>query len=284
MLEGAVPSPGFLGDLDDPWVLEIAEALPPETVRIPCVGDLPDPWPDGLKSSRDLVLHRSILSQADFPRIRALRAGDGGPGRIVVAVGPNVRARELERLVPLVDAILPEATARETIGRHLGTSEVRPRPGGSRPTVAIVSANFEWRRTLADAAEAAGYPARPSAAWPESVEAPLAVWDVPVLEPIWSATLKRESRGRSIVALIGFADRETVGRARAAGASACLDLLADPDDLRFVLDRLADRLAPPARFPGRSRIDGPADPVPPVPAHARARTSVRSVAGGRLDA
>ncbi|MEJ7639102.1 MAG: hypothetical protein WKF75_14300 [Singulisphaera sp.] len=62
-----------------------------------------------------------------------------------------------------------------------------------------------------------------------------------------------------MVALLGFADRATVGQARAHGASACLELPYDLADLVFVLDRLAASRAVPAHE------------VPPPPAAARRR-------------
>ena len=67
-----------------------------------------------------------------------------------------------------------------------------------------------------------------------------------------------------MVALLGFADRATVGQARAHGASACLELPFDLADLVFVLDRLA---AP--------RIE-PAHEVPPPPAAAGAGVGLRA--------
>ena len=35
----------FVGDLDDPWVASLADALPAGARRIACAGDLPDDWP-----------------------------------------------------------------------------------------------------------------------------------------------------------------------------------------------------------------------------------------------
>jgi hypothetical protein len=83
--------------------------------------------------------------------------------------------------------------------------------------------------------------------------AALCVWDVPVLEPGWSKDLSRRAKLGMVVALMGFADRSLVRQARAAGASACLDLPCDPADLVDVLDRLASL-----------RLDGAHDVPPPA--------------------
>jgi hypothetical protein len=251
----------FAGDLDDPWVAAIAEALPPGTVRIPCAGDLPETWPGG-RPPAVLVLHRPLLTGLDAERLRRLRGRGDRPPRVVVCVGPHARAHQLERWSPLVDAILPEATARETIARHVGTGA---RASVPRPAVAVVSSQYELRWTLADACRDAGYQAELARSWPEAVPAPLAVWDVPVLEPGWPVLLEAQAATRCVVALLGFADRETVALARARGAAACLDLPCDPADLAFVLDRLAQRLA----RPGARRRAEPAHGLPPAPASSR---------------
>src|SRR5947209_3251653 len=126
------PSALFLGDLDDPWVAAIADALPADAARSPCAGDLPDVWPIEAALVPTLVLHRAILTDADADRLRRLLAPPGTPPRTILAVGPHARFQQLERWVPLVEAVLPEATAAETVGRHL-TSPRRPAPVGVRP-------------------------------------------------------------------------------------------------------------------------------------------------------
>jgi hypothetical protein len=258
---GPEPPSWFAGDLDDPWVAAIAAALSPDTIRIPCPGDLPESWPKGGPTTT-LVLHRPILSLRDAESLRRLRSREGNAPRIVLCVGPHARYHHLERWSSLVDVVLPEATARETVARHVGA---RPRPSGPRPTVVVVSGLHEIRCTLADACRAAGYRVAPARVWSEATTGSLVVWDVPVLEPGWPRLLESLAAARAVVALLGFADRPTVDLARARGAAACLDLPCHPDDLTFVLDRLAPR---PAR-PGARRLAEPAHVLPPAPTAPR---------------
>lgn len=250
----AEPSVLFLGDLDDPWVAAIAEALPRRSAREHCRDALPaDPPAAGV-----VVAHRGVLTPPDGEALRRLR--ERGT-RVLLCVGPHVRARDVEQFAGTVDIVLPEATASETIARHLlvagdESEDFATRP--IRPMVAVVAGAFETRRMLAEACERAGYPARPFASWEEATPSRLAVWDAPVLDAGWDETLRAAAGRRSVVAMIGFADRGLVARAREAGAAACLDLPCDLDDLAFVLDRLALR---PEPLPP---IDGP-HAVPPRP-------------------
>jgi hypothetical protein len=259
-MEGPAPLCWFVGDLADPWVAAIAAALPVGTLRIPCGGDLPEAWPAGGLPGT-VVLHRPLLSPLDAERLRRLRAlGEPAP-RVVLCVGPHARYHQFERWSALVDVVLPEATARETVGRHVGPPA---RASGPRPAVAVVSGHFEQRRTLADACRAAGYRAEPARDWSGAAPAAPAVWDVPVLDDDWPSLLEAQAASRIVVALLGFADRQTVGLARARGAAACLDLPCDAADLAFVLDRLAPR-------PGVIRTVEPAHALPPAPAAWRRR-------------
>lgn len=232
------PGPGvlFLGDLDDPWVAEIADALPEGAGRVGRDGRWPGSWPRGFEAARVVVVHRPILAPGDGEAFLALKARPGPPTRLVLCVGPHVRAADLERWAGPADVILPEATASETVARHVAA---RPRPAFVRPRVAVVGGTFEARRVLADACEAAGYRASSARDWDEAPREGLAIWDVPVLEPGWERTLEAEARRREVVCLIGFADRDLVARARLRGAAACLDSTSDPADLAFVLDRVA---------------------------------------------
>ncbi|MEJ7639101.1 MAG: hypothetical protein WKF75_14295 [Singulisphaera sp.] len=47
------------------------------------------------------------------------------PPRVVLCVGPHAKHAELERLALLIDEVVPEATARDTIARHLPGGEDR---------------------------------------------------------------------------------------------------------------------------------------------------------------
>jgi hypothetical protein len=272
----------FLGDLDDPWVAALAGAMPAGTRLFDSAGDVPDDWPEAAHALTPgpsaIVLHRANLSPHDAERLARLRFGMK-PGRaagalpaprVILCFGPHVRHAELERWSAqgLVDAIVSEATARDTIGRHLFTVERESSLStGSRPAVVVVSANFELRRTLVDACESLGYPPEPVCDWSEMRSSGLAVWDVPVLEPDWTETLARHAAVSTVVVLLGFASRKLVVEARAHGASACLELPLDLLDLGYVLDRVTARQGDPGHA------------VPPRPASLRHRSDRPQVAG-----
>jgi hypothetical protein len=251
------PLPWFVGDLADPWVSAIAEALSPGARRFDAPGPLPDSWPEGWSDARRVVVHRAHLTDGDRERLGRLKAEAGQKLRLILCVGPQPRYRDVERWAPMVEAVLPEAIARETIARHVGGTVVRA-PGAVRPRIAVVSALHELRMALADACREAGYPVEPAADF-AATSARRVVWDVPVLEDDWPRRLAHEARSRAVVALMGFADRATVDLARSRGASACLDLPCDPADLAFVLDRLF----------AEERVGDPAHVVPPDPAGLR---------------
>ncbi len=265
-MEGLDRATWFAGDLDDPWVASIAEALPRDSFRIDCPGDLPETWPIDRPTPFALVLHRSNLTATDAQRVGRLKARADRTPRVVLCVGPHARYVEVERWSRLVEAVIPEATARETVLRHALAIERPPRPVGVlRPRVAVVSTNFELRTTLADAARAGGFSVE-TAPEPDDVSPGVAsVWDVPVLEPDWPTRLARLVRFGPVVALLGFADRSSVTLAKRHGASACLDLPCDVGDLLSVLDRVAT-----------TRQD-PAHEVPPSPIGMRAALASESI-------
>lgn len=255
----------FIGDLDDPWSLGIAAALPAGTRRLHCGGDLPESWPEVARQARSIVLHRPAVALMDHDRLRRLRERpEGQPApRLFLCLGAQARQRQVERCAPLVDTILPEATARWTIGRHFLPPEV---PGANparkpiEPSVVIVSQQTEMRAMLADACRRGGFAVRPARDWSTAAIDGLALWEVPVLEPDWPCLLRAESKHRPVVALLGFADRDLVTQAREAGAFACLDQPCDPADLVWLLQRihaLHGRLA-------NKRIE-PGHGVPPRP-------------------
>ncbi|HWE37144.1 MAG TPA: hypothetical protein VG406_11310 [Isosphaeraceae bacterium] len=237
----------FVGDLGDPWVGAIAAGLPGAVETIDAPGDLPESWPD-LGGGGTLVLHRAGLSRGDAARLRRLREGPGGPERVVLVIGPQGRYHQWDAWETLVDASLFEATAAATIARYLA-AEPPMRPTGPRPAVAVVGGERELARTLAESCARGGFEAtvdRDGRALPAGG---IVVAVVPTLEPDWPEVLAAWARGRRVVALLGFADRPTVARAFASGALACLDLPCDPDDLAFVLDRLAPRVEPAHALP-----------------------------------
>jgi hypothetical protein len=221
-----------------------------------------------------VVLHRALLTATDAERLARLRSAVATAPRVVLCVGPHVRYADLERwsALGLVDAAVPEATARDTIARHLDAGDEPPtrRPTGPRPRVAVVATSAELRRTLAEACEALGYPAEPACDWSGAAASGPAIWDVPVLEPGWTRDASWRSRLGPLIVLLGFADRDLVDQARAHGASACLELPYDWLDLGYVLDRVTAARAEPSHA------------VPPPPSSSRRRSAAAvTVTAGR---
>lgn len=247
----------FVGDMSDPWVAAIADALPDTVSRIQCEGDLAESMLFPPAPLRTLLLHRTRLTPHDGELLARLRGSRVPPPRVVLCAGPHIRYAELERWSALFDVLVPEATARETVARQFQVRDDSPRVLGSRPRVSIVSVNFELRHALSDACVAAGYQAVPFADWSDASPGGLAVWDVPLLDPSWPKSLSRRAKTSTVVALFGFPDRAIVSEARSHGASACLELPCDVDDLVNILDRLA-----------ATRAEGAHD-VPPAPASHR---------------
>jgi len=267
----------FVGDLDDPWVASIADALPPGTRRVACPGDLGDTFTargDG-PAPGVVVLHRATLTGHDAERLARWRGGASAPQRVVLCFGPHVRHVDLERWAELAEVALPEATARDTIARHaLSPAQAAARtrrPGvGPKARVVALSANASIRHTLVEACESAGYPCSAAREWSDAPATCPVVWEVPVFDADWPQALARRTRVGPVVALFGFPDRAVVAEARARGASACLELPFDLADLTNALDRLP--------FPRNE----PAHDVPPPPA-AR-RRAARAVADVGRDA
>jgi hypothetical protein len=247
------PAVHFFGDLSDSWVVKIADALPVDSKRDDCPGLLPEQTP----TANILVVHRALLGANDSNILRHWR--EHGP-RIILCVGPNVRARDVELLGKSVDVILNDATASEIVARYVGSHDhsdpISPRE--TLPLLAVVASGYEMRRMLVDAAKVAGFPARGFATWDEATPSRLAIWDAPVLFPGWEKQLIEPSRKRTVLAMIGFPDRYSVALARDAGAAACLDFPCDIADLAYVLDRLS------AHESSSLLIDGPHS-VPPTP-------------------
>ncbi|WZO99216.1 hypothetical protein EP7_000815 [Isosphaeraceae bacterium EP7] len=273
----------FIGDLGDPWVRDLAEALPSAAARWHCAGDLPQTWPQACKSARLIVIHRSTLTESDLRRIVVLR-GPGSP-RVILVAGAYAESVELARWSRHVDLILTDATAASTLARQLSN----PAPATSiapARQLAVVSTDFEVRRILVELVEAAGALAIACRDWLEVPPGLPALWDVPTLEPGWSDDLARQSAGRRVICLLAFADRTTVREARRRGASACLDWPCDPLDLAWVLTQDLERPAVPrssaSTSPGRG--DGPEAAVPPAPASARRSQPSRALAVGDASA
>ncbi len=241
----------FAGDLGDPLAAEIARALPvARTRRLDCPLNLPKPWPAvGDQAPRVVIVHRAHLGETDAGRLARLRRRLGPERRVILCVGPHVRYADIERWSPWIDLVLPEATAAETIGRHVGGFELvagarSPQPNGR--TIAVVSTNTELRATWDAILRLAGF---------EVVEAENlaglsprlpAVWDVPVLEADWPDRLAARCLVGPTIAAIGFLDRTTRALARSAGAGACLDMPCDLADLTRAVDRITGLRRDPA--------------------------------------
>lgn len=250
----------FLGELDDPWVAAIADALPANTLRMASYGELPDGWPDLVRSVRTLVLHRSVLTITDAERLRRLRTPEGQGPRVILCVGPYARYHQLARWSALADVIVPEAIAAEVIGRHVSEIRTRTASMGPKGRIVALSSNHEMRQMLTETCSEAGYPALAARDWSEVRPGGSVIWDVPVLDEGWPDVLEREGRTRRVVAMLGFADRMTVSLAKSKGAAACLELPCEVADLVFVLERVAVAAIP--------HVD-PAHTVPPAPARFR---------------
>jgi hypothetical protein len=285
----ASPCPiGFIGDLHDPWVAAIADAIattrPVRRVRStrPLTDD-----PFGESATPDaIVVHRHQFAAGDAGRLAAWREADHPP-TLVIVISPYVRYEELERWSSLADIVVSEAIAADVLpgrlARCLDCSTRLPPPPGCR--IEVAGGTDELSRALVDVCTRAGYPAlavdertidgASTGIADDTKTSPdgrlLTLWELPILEPGWSDGLARRSRRTGpVIALAGFADRSVVARARAAGAAACLELPCDLDDLIDVVDRVArlamegsrplparpeppHRLPPPRRNPRRHR-------------------------------
>ncbi len=249
-LRDVSPCPvGFIGDLADPWVVAIAEGLasvcPVE--RISCNGPLPD-RPFGQDPPSALVIHRHRLSAADAALLSEWRESTNGL-HLTLVVSPFTRYEEVERASTVVDAIVSEAIAAEVLPGRLKRrldGDRRLAATSARPAcrVEVASGDPELARMLAEVCTRAGYPTRTiddrqiGEQRPASTDRVLTVWDVPVLESGWPRRLRaRAIQIGPMIALTGFADRETVTRAREAGAFACLELPCELEDLVDAIDR-----------------------------------------------
>jgi hypothetical protein len=264
-MDGSAAAIWFVGDLSDPWVATIADALPAShgIVRIDSAGELPpgrtldlDPKP------RLIVVHRRTLAPRDADWLKEWRPQGGGASSpaLVLCVGPYVRYEELERYSGLVDLVLSEATAADVLPRHVarlleGRAGRTPRAENDPAVrVLVASSSTELCRTIAEACAAAGYRIEQgddeivSNRSPSSNEQShtgelcLTIWDVPVLEA-WTERLERHARHTGpVVALMGFPDRNMVAQAKSKGAIACLELPLNLDDLVDVIDRFTQTL------------------------------------------
>jgi hypothetical protein len=273
----------FIGDLSDPWVADIARAIPTSqgVDQVDCPGDLPENVSDPRRPPRLVVVHRHRLTATDLRRLREWRqpavpyadsATVSTPPPVFLCASPFLRYDEISRAGGLVDLVLSEAEAAQVlpgrIARLFGGSDDDPTGRYALSVrVAVSGGNAALCDMIADACTAAGIPAtrvddlpadempspsRPPDSRParadsraHAAERTLTIWEIPVLEPDWSERLARRAQSHQpVIALIGFADRALVSEARAAGAAACLELPFRVEDLVDVIHAVTDRYSP----------------------------------------
>jgi hypothetical protein len=288
----------YMGDLSDPWVVSIAEALArcAGIVQVHCPGDLPDRPFDGGCPPRLIVIHRHRVTAADAQRLKEYRAYPVTvvAPTILLCVSPYVRYEVLEHWSALADLVISEATAADILPRHVNRLVERQIGRSTRVETAgfrieVAGGNHDLCQALVEACAIAGYPAiqvpdlaapavsRTPARARSGVDRALTIWDVPALEPNWSERLQRRSISSGpVIALFGFADRETVMLAKTSGAIACLDLPYEVDDLIDVIDRAARTLSP-ERWKSPVRVEQP-HRLPPAPRRRKEPQQRRVVA------
>ena len=296
-MDATGPTIRFVGDLDDPWVREILGSISDfsEVHAVMCAGEVPERLFEPDQPPRLLILHRSRLSQADAARIEQWRLVPrfNALPRVILCFSPYVRYAELERCTRGVDLAIPEATAVETLARHvcrlLERRDEPPRAALAADCLPlqVISSNHELRTVVSEICLAEGFKVSAgrefTARWQgraavadRAASQVLTLWDIPVLEPDWPGLLAERTKLGPVLALLGFADRATVGQARASGAAACLDLPVDVNDLVHVIERVNRRLRsdPSTRNEGRTE---PAHAVPPAPVSRakRGRAAIR---------
>ncbi len=284
-MDATGPTIRFVGDLRDPWVTQILGSISglSDVHAVMCDGEVPDRLFEPDQPPRLLILHRTRLSVADTARIALWRSvpPSGSTPRVILCFSPYVRYAEMERCSRGVDLAISEATAVETLPRHVNRLlEGRDEPAlqASDPDdlpVQVISSNHDLRAVLSDICQAAGFkmtsgreltaPWQARAAGVDGAATKvLTLWDVPVLEPDWTTWLEERAKLSPVLALLGFADRATVSQARASGAEACLDLPVDVNDLVHVIERLNRKVRSDAASKVEGRIE-PAHTVPPAP-------------------
>lgn len=296
-MDATGPTIRFVGDLGDPWVMEILGSISDlsEVHAVMCVGDVPDRLFEPDQPPRLLIVHRTRLSQADAARIEQWRSVPrvNALPRVILCFSPYVRYAELERCSRGVDLAISEATAVETLSRHVSRLlERRDEPPRAAPAadclpVQVISSNHELRAVLSEICLAEGFKVSSgrefTAQWQgraagadRAANQMLTLWDIPVLVADWPRMLEERTKLGPVVALLGFADRATVGQARASGAAGCLDLPLDVNDLVHVIERVNRKLRSDSSTKFEGRLE-PAHAVPPGPVSRakRGRAAIR---------
>ena len=289
-MDATGPTIRFVGDLNDPWVMALLDSISDQANvhAVMCDGDVPDRLFELDQPPRLLIVHRTRLSQADAARIDQWRlvARDNAMPRVILCFSPYVRYAELERCSRGVDLAIPEATAVETLPRHVSRlQEWRNHPpqailAADCLPVQVISSDHELRAVLSEICLSEGFKVTSSREFtvqgqdraPRAARTAtevLTLWDIPALEPDWPRWLEDRTTIGPVVALLGFADRATVGLARASGAAACLDLPVEVNDLVHVIERVNRKSRSDSPITSEGRIE-PAHVVPSAPV-SRAR-------------
>jgi hypothetical protein len=282
LTEGAIL---FLGDLNDPWGVAMADVLPaPASVhRVDCSGDLPDLPFDSRRPPRLIVVHRHYWNAGDVKKIKSWRdsrASLSAPA-LILCFSPYFRYEELERVSGLFDLIIPEATATDVLpGRVARLIDGKASPGsrakGTSFRIEMACGTDDLVEVLVQRCSDAGYrvekvddsgigeDSRLRVSPVSTTERVLTIWEVPVLEQGWPERLDRRVLATGpVIGLMGFADRATVTLAKANGARACLELPCESDDLLDVIDRVT-RSFPLEKWPLPPRAEPP-HVLPPRP-------------------
>ena len=280
----------FQGDWGDPWLEGLVVAFPRDAAVTRL--DVSRPVPGDREPPDLLIIHRSKLLPRDVELFAGWKKGSSWREFpvTILCYGPFARYAELERWLPLVDSAIPDATAVDSLPRRiesiLGDGQVQPTARDESTRVVVVSTNVDLRRTLADCCSewASRVRARPDVRPGQAIDqdagpdanAIVTILDVPLLESSWESQLETASRLGPVIALLGFADRAIVGKARSLGARACLELPFDRDDLGHALRRCLEE----CRVGRSSRAAGfePAHRLPRPPSTIRiSRPSRREV-------
>jgi hypothetical protein len=230
-----------------------------------------------------IIIHRHHANAADVKRIKSWRDArtSRGSSALILCFSPYLRYAELERISGLFDQMVPEATAIDVLPGRVarlvaGGNITAPHAGGSSFRIEIACGTREVGEVLVETCLDAGYRAetvdeshvgeemRPYVSPVSATERVLTIWEVPVLEAGWPDRIDRHATATGpMIALMGFAERSTVTFAKAKGASACLELPYDRDDLLDVIDRVV-RSADPEKWPLPPRAE-PSHVLPPRP-------------------
>ena len=156
----------FMGDLSDPWVVSIAEALArcAGIVQVHCPGDLDDRPFEAAHPPRLMVIHRHRFTAVDAQRLREYRVvpAGGEPPAVVLCISPFVRYEELERWSPLADLVISEATAADVLPRHVARLVDGRKAGSSqvdagRFRIEVAGGNYDLCQAVVEACTGAGY-------------------------------------------------------------------------------------------------------------------------------